>query len=754
MLATGLWAMATLGWVGSPAWIWVGGGLLQIVGHAFSWQFRGQHSVVRAVVIGTAIAASLPLVPGTVQAGATGDWLPAAHFVLLFQGIASFELRTRIGLYTSIVLSGVILFFATQRALDPVYGVFLTGFTVLVLSFLAMAYLIDHVHNSDVHWFRRRLAFAWFWVGVLVASFSLSLLAFLALPKNFMDPQNGLQGVILPFRSTGNFNGTQPSPLGAPMASALPVTGPESTGDQSQSRGDEPEPQRSSSGLEAAGSSQGEDGGEATGLPEDTSTGGTEPALSSQLPGQGGSENGNTLTEPGDLDVEGLVMQVRSPVLTYWRGQVFEEFDGSEWQRAPSFISARRLGDDRVMLQASGSSGRMGGPFYPQTYLMSRQPKPGMVFTGYSPVNAVLPSDENGAPDLVDDSIYRVISAFPDFSPDALEEARSTSRLSQAFHYLPDSVDTIVPLARDLTDIAHTDLARTRRIVSYLDSTFEYDVDARDQLALSMHPTEFLAEAGKGTAMDFATASVLLARAAGVPARLVTGYLPGNLDPLSGTYLVRESDAHAWSEIYFDGIGWVPFDSVPRPETAAFGPGGTSRSPLSDSLFGTSLSEDVLDAVKGSPDSLHAVLSRLTNGPMALAAGAGGVIVVVLSFVGFMAWRGRRGLATDAYSRLEGAYRQEVLAIQRQVDRMLSRAGLGSRRPTDTIGDRWDSATWLDAAGLNDLRWLKRAAWAAAYDPAPFDDSLVFQARDRAASIDRFLTSKPGRPANLDSFLT
>jgi transglutaminase-like putative cysteine protease len=63
--------------------------------------------------------------------------------------------------------------------------------------------------------------------------------------------------------------------------------------------------------------------------------------------------------------------------------------------------------------------------------------------------------------------------------------------------------------------------------------------------------------------MDLATATVLLARGAGIAARLVTGYLPGQFDPLSGTYMVRESDRHAWAEVFFSNSGWVPFDSAP-----------------------------------------------------------------------------------------------------------------------------------------------------------------------------------------------
>ena len=59
---------------------------------------------------------------------------------------------------------------------------------------------------------------------------------------------------------------------------------------------------------------------------------------------------------------------------------------------------------------------------------------------------------------------------------------------------------------------------------------------------------------------------VVLARSVGIPARLVTGFVPGEQDPVTGTYTVRAKHAHAWAEVWFAGIGWGPFDptaSVP-----------------------------------------------------------------------------------------------------------------------------------------------------------------------------------------------
>ena len=64
-----------------------------------------------------------------------------------------------------------------------------------------------------------------------------------------------------------------------------------------------------------------------------------------------------------------------------------------------------------------------------------------------------------------------------------------------------------------------------------------------------------------GYCVQFATAMVMMAREAGIPARMAIGFLPGTAD--RGTYTVRASDAHAWPELYFEGIGWLRFEPTP-----------------------------------------------------------------------------------------------------------------------------------------------------------------------------------------------
>jgi transglutaminase-like putative cysteine protease len=71
---------------------------------------------------------------------------------------------------------------------------------------------------------------------------------------------------------------------------------------------------------------------------------------------------------------------------------------------------------------------------------------------------------------------------------------------------------------------------------------------------------QFLFETRRGFCEHFASAFVFAMRAAGVPARVVTGYQGGERNPVDGYLIVRQSDAHAWAEVWLEGRGWLRID--------------------------------------------------------------------------------------------------------------------------------------------------------------------------------------------------
>ena len=85
-----------------------------------------------------------------------------------------------------------------------------------------------------------------------------------------------------------------------------------------------------------------------------------------------------------------------------------------------------------------------------------------------------------------------------------------------------------------------------------------------EQIPLRRYPLEsFLFADHAGYCQQFSGAMALMLRMDGIPARVAAGFLPGSYDSAAGGYDVHAVDAHSWVEVFFSGIGWVPFDPTP-----------------------------------------------------------------------------------------------------------------------------------------------------------------------------------------------
>jgi hypothetical protein len=102
----------------------------------------------------------------------------------------------------------------------------------------------------------------------------------------------------------------------------------------------------------------------------------------------------------------------------------------------------------------------------------------------------------------------------------------------------------------------------------------------------------FLFDLQKGYCDYFASTMVIMARAADLPARLVVGYARGTYDEVNHRYVITEADAHSWPEIYFEDIGWVPFEptsgrkGIVRSQHPLEFPGDTTYVIEADSYLG------------------------------------------------------------------------------------------------------------------------------------------------------------------------
>jgi hypothetical protein len=113
-----------------------------------------------------------------------------------------------------------------------------------------------------------------------------------------------------------------------------------------------------------------------------------------------------------------------------------------------------------------------------------------------------------------------------------------------------------------MTTQAHTDLERARAVESRLRANYIYTLEmpsrkSADPLA------DFLFTRRRGFCEYFASAMAVMLRSVGVPARIATGFQSGLYNPITGLWVIRASDAHAWVEAWIPGNGWTTFDPTP-----------------------------------------------------------------------------------------------------------------------------------------------------------------------------------------------
>ncbi|TLS53704.1 transglutaminase domain-containing protein [Paenibacillus antri] len=175
---------------------------------------------------------------------------------------------------------------------------------------------------------------------------------------------------------------------------------------------------------------------------------------------------------------------------------------------------------------------------------------------------------------------YSVTSSMPVIDEEKLKTAPPVEPTRELREYLrlPEELpQRIADLAAQVTAEAPSPYEKARALETYLSLTFPYtnepDLTKRQSADFV---DSFLFEVQEGYCDYFSTAMVVMARTLGLPARWVKGYAPGqssndvifeqylpgedvDLDG-PGTFTVRNSDAHSWAEVYFEGYGWIPFE--------------------------------------------------------------------------------------------------------------------------------------------------------------------------------------------------
>jgi transglutaminase-like putative cysteine protease len=253
-----------------------------------------------------------------------------------------------------------------------------------------------------------------------------------------------------------------------------------------------------------------------------------------------------------------------------WRGIALDKFDGHNW-----FKTDRR----RKVLQVS-----LNGQYKVHPVIESRDTAQYEILLEPLATNALFGPHQvrslfgrlQGLEIDSDDSFYlrfpsarrlqyQVLSEIPDRSRIADSSSAQNEMNADTSRYLqlPAALDPrITNLAADITGNGKSVIEKAALVETYLKRNYKYTLDLTWAPGLDPVST-FLFEAKSGHCEYFASSMAILLRAAGVPTRLINGFLMGEYNPVGQDYIVRESDAHSWVEVYVADRGWIEFDPTP-----------------------------------------------------------------------------------------------------------------------------------------------------------------------------------------------
>ncbi|WP_431870682.1 DUF3488 and transglutaminase-like domain-containing protein [Nocardiopsis eucommiae] len=253
---------------------------------------------------------------------------------------------------------------------------------------------------------------------------------------------------------------------------------------------------------------------------------------------------------------------------------------------------------------------------------------------------------------------YEVVGTVADWSGvDLSRSAPPVGDVYELYRELPPGappiLDEVVAAIAAEGDYHH----RARAIADYLRDSHTFDPETPGGHGYAQVDALLAApggQGGSGTSEQFASAFALLARAAGLPSRVAVGFAPGT-ERGEGEYEVRTGDAHAWGEVYFDGVGWVPYHVTPGGQDD----GGADDSPENEDAPEEPEAGD-LDATSEPEDEGRPSDDREGTGAgLWAAAAAGGLLAVILLVpAARLARRARRLGAGTPAERVLGAWRE------------------------------------------------------------------------------------------------
>ncbi len=230
----------------------------------------------------------------------------------------------------------------------------------------------------------------------------------------------------------------------------------------------------------------------------------------------------------------------------YWRGPVLHDFDGQSWSRR-GYVGPARQGNYQTQ-----------GEPVPYTVTLEPNQRNWLFALDY-------PSTRPRGSRVLWD--YQMVSRYPiaqvyryDVASHLSHDLDPSSRPRLDASPPPGKNPRAIDYAKQERDRFSTDQAFIRSILAtFNQQNFSYTLQP-PPLDMNSPVDDFLFNTRSGFCEHYASAFTVLMRAAGIPARVVTGYLGGEFNPITGHLTVRQSEAHAWSEVWLEGSGWQRVD--------------------------------------------------------------------------------------------------------------------------------------------------------------------------------------------------
>jgi transglutaminase-like putative cysteine protease len=386
-----------------------------------------------------------------------------------------------------------------------------------------------------------------------------------------------------------------------------------------------------------------------------------------------------------------VAFEVESPLPSYWRMLSLDEFEGDQFRLSTSFRAVSRgLGpgvgrSDSTIVEQRFTIEGLASPYLPAAFL------PISIDAGRDQVRW---DDRSATLLLMADEPprgfeYVVESVLPDLDPERLRAAPETvlPSIRERYLQLPDDFDPrVAELADSIVEGAATPYDRALMLQNHLRSEYAYSLsvpEGHSESALG----RFLFVDRAGYCEQFSAAFAAMARQVGLPSRVAVGFTVGEQMRGSPTrYTVRGEHAHAWPEVWFNGIGWVAFEPTPgrgdpqtqghtgvEPNQAGDEPGGATTTTTATTQPGGAPFPDLGDMIpdfdtdpgatgagtgpSGSPGPPRALIWLLA----AVATVAGWAALMWAAATGVRTWRRRRA-GDDRAARVLVAWDELVAA--------------------------------------------------------------------------------------------